>query len=224
MRKYSYWYSILVGMMAFAVLMANVLSTLVAPYQLGPFSLSGGFIIFPLAYVLSDVFSEVYGYSASRKTGIMMAGMNIAMSLVFIGMYAFLGEERGAGIATLAKNNWIIVIASIVAGQIGDWANDAVFAFMRQKNKGWFLTRALASSVVGETLDSLIFVFGGLVIAFGVPFQIALWTVVSQVVCKLLVETIAFPLTVFLKKVSLKVEDADVYQPAHRYTFAGGKE
>lgn len=222
--KYSFQFSLLTGLMVFATLMANILSTLIHPYAFGPFTLSGGFIVFPIVYVLSDVFSEVYGYKASRKIAWVSMSANLLMSLVFLGMYMFLGGERAAGIEQLAKFSWIICIAGLVAGQIGDWVNDIVFTVIRQ-NKYFrigFLGRALLSSVAGETIDSLIFVFGGLVIAFGVSFTPAMVMVGSQILFKLIVETVFFPLTVGLKKVAME-GDEDAYIPSKTFGIFGGK-
>lgn len=219
--KYSFQFSLLTGLMVFATLMANMLSTLVAPYAIGPFTLSGGFIVFPLVYVLSDVFSEVYGYGPSRRIAWVSMAANLLMSLVFAGMYALLGGERAAGIEQLAKFSWVICIAGLVAGQIGDWANDAVFAWIKQSYwiRSNFLIRALASSVVGETIDSVIFVFGGLVVAFHVPLAPALVMVGSQILFKLIVETIFFPLTLGLKKVAKM--GGDDYTTTHSFDIFG---
>lgn len=220
--KYSFQFSLLTGLMVFATLMANVLSTLVQPCSIGAFTLSGGFIVFPLVYVLSDVFSEVYGYGPSRRIAWISMAANLLMSLVFIGMYLLLGGEKAAGIEQLAKSSWIIVIASLMAGQLGDWANDVVFTLIKQNR--WietpFLFRALASSAVGETVDSLVFVFGGLVLAFHAPFKVAMATVVSQIIFKLLVETAFFPLTLYLKKFALKGDD-NAYLPTNKFGIFG---
>lgn len=220
--KYSFQFSLLTGLMVFATLMANILSTLVAPYSVGPFTLSGGFIVFPLVYVLSDVFSEVYGYGPSRRIAWASMAANLLMTFAFIGMYALLGEEKAKGIEQLAKNSWIIVVASIVAGQMGDWANDVVFTWLKQHPMlvpTNFFMRALSSSIIGQTIDSSLFVFGGLVVAFHIPFVPALIMVGSQVLFKLLVETVFFPLTLGLKH--LAKMGRDEYTETHSYGIFG---
>ena len=218
--KYSFQFSLLTGLMVFATLMANILSTLVQPYAVGPFTLSGGFIVFPLVYVLSDVFSEVYGYGPSRRIAWVSMAANLLMSFAFLGMYALLGGEKASGIEQLAKFSWVIVLASLVAGQLGDWANDVVFTLMRQNMRSSFLARALLSSVAGQSIDSIIFVFGGLVVAFGVPFQVALTMVISQVMFKLLVEAAFFPLTVALKRLAIQ-GDEGAYRPTYTFSIFG---
>lgn len=221
--KYSFQFSLLTGLMVFATLMANVLSTLVRPYPIGPFTLSGGFIVFPLVYVLSDVFSEVYGYGPSRRIAWVSMASNLLMSLVFAGMYMLIGGgEHAAGIERLAKFSWIIVTASLVAGQLGDWVNDIVFTLIKQNKyvRTPFIFRALASSAAGQAVDSSLFVFGGLSIAFGIPFKAALVMAGSQVLFKLLVEVVFFPLTVFLKNLALK-GDEDAYVPTKKFGIFG---
>ena len=47
------------------LLISNVGSTKVL--YLGPFTFDGGTLLFPLAYVLGDIITEVYGYARSRR-------------------------------------------------------------------------------------------------------------------------------------------------------------
>lgn len=218
-KGYSFYFTVLAGLMVFASLVANVLSTLVAPYKFGVFQLSGGFIIFPIVFVVSDILSEVYGYKASRRIAIASMGFNLLMSLAFFGMYALLGPERAAGIEQLAKVSWIICIAGLTAGQVGDWVDDIVFQLVREA-KGPFIVRVLLSSLFGQVTDSSIFVFGGLMLAFRLPLNIAILTLVSQVICKLLVEVILFPVTVQLRKIAYKF-DPDVYEKPKSYSILG---
>lgn len=219
--KYSFQFSALVGLMVFATLVANVLSTLVAPYTIGPFQLSGGFIVFPIVFIISDVMSEVYGYKASRKVAWVSMALNLLMALSFFGMYLLLGPERAAGIEQLAKVSWLICIAGLVAGQIGDWVNDIVFQIVRDySSRSPFIVRALLSSFFGQTVDSTIFVFGGLVLAFGLPLKVAIITLGSQVVAKLAVEVILFPVTAKLRMVAWK-NDPMAYSPANSYGIFG---
>lgn len=53
------------------------------------FSIDAGTIIFPLLYILNDVLTEVYGFTASRKTILLALFYNIIFS-VFIYIVALL--------------------------------------------------------------------------------------------------------------------------------------
>ena len=64
MRKFRYLDTLTI---VFVVVL--VISNLVGPKmcQVGPFKLSGAELLFPITYIFGDVFTEVYGYAASRQ-------------------------------------------------------------------------------------------------------------------------------------------------------------
>ena len=214
--KYSLVFSIIVGIAVFATLVANVLSSLVAPFFVGPFMLSGGFFTFPLLYVASDILSKVYGYQASRRVAWIAMGANVLM-ILFIELAWSLLPGAKEPLAPLHITAAVVTVAGLVAGQIGDWGNDVTF---QKLHRGGFYVQALGSSVVGQIIDSSIFVFLGLGIAFKLPLSAMLINAGSQVLFKLLVETVLFPVTNKLAKVAKK-HDADAYVAAERYGIWG---
>lgn len=159
--------------------------------------MTGAVIVFPITYILSDLFSEVYGYEWSRKTCYMAFAMNMLMVVFFeIAIHTpspsyWTNQEA---FQTVLGSTPRVLLASMLAFLFGDWANDKVFAKMKEKHlnemKG-FGARAILSSLIGEMCDSLIFI----PIAF---------MGITQVSLKTLYEIIILPLTTyFTRKASI---------------------
>ena len=188
-------------------LISNILAG--KQFQL-PFNITmtGAVIVFPITYILSDLFSEVYGYEWSRKTCYMAFAMNMLMVVFFeIAIHTpspsyWTNQEA---FQTVLGSTPRVLLASMLAFLFGDWANDKVFAKMKEKHlnemKG-FGARAILSSLIGEMCDSLIFI----PIAFmgTMPFETLVVMGITQVSLKTLYEIIILPLTTyFTRKASI---------------------
>jgi uncharacterized integral membrane protein (TIGR00697 family) len=206
------------------LLISNVLATKqteVAPWLHS----NGGMVTFPITYILSDVFSEVYGYKASRRITWMAFSISVYMVLAsqaaILLPYPIWWEGQGA-FAEVLGNTPRIVIASLFAFQLGDWGNDVIFQKLRRdcKEKG-FGFRAILSSVAGTAIDSAIF----FVIAFigQMPVTALPTTVLMGVVSKILYEIALLPATVFIIKKLQNHEGSNVYRPAKSLGIFGGR-
>lgn len=166
--------------------------------------------IFPIIYILSDVFSEVYGYRWSRMTCYLAFCMNLFMVIVFaLVIVAPFPEYFGnqSAFEIVLGNTPKILLASSLGFIAGDFVNDRVFRAMKRKHPDShekFGFRAIVSSLFGEVTDSLIF----MPIAFiGVlPMEAIIQMFVVQVSFKVLYEIIALPLN---KCVVRKVSDIE---------------
>lgn len=189
-----------------ALLISNVIT---AKQVLFPFgiTMTGAIFIFPITYILSDVFSEIYGYRWSRITCYLAFAMNLVMVFFFAIAInspapSYWGNQEA--FQTVLGNSPRILLASLAAFVIGDLINDRVFRRMKQKypdsHKG-FGTRAIVSSFCGNIVDSLIF----LPIAFlgQMPLQALIIMTITQVFLKTGYELIILPVTKYVvKKVS----------------------
>lgn len=191
------------------LIVSNIIS---AKQMLLPFDITmpAAVIVFPITYILSDVFSEVYGYKWSRITCYMGFAANLFAVIVF-----------SLAIATPAPSYWMnqeafevvlgntprMLCASLLGFVIGDFINDRVFKRFKEKHpndhKG-FGFRAILSSFCGELCDSLIF----LPIAF--LGQMPIKTLATMMVCQVLIKTsyevIILPVTHWIVKVVSKCE------------------
>ena len=176
-------------------------------------SLTGGLIVFPVSYIINDCVCEVWGYRKAR----LLIWTGFAMNFFFVTMGALCDWIPGApywhneagfhAIFGLAPR---IAVASFVAFLAGSFANAYVMSKMKIHDQGrHFSSRAVWSTVVGESCDSLLFfplALGGIVPTEELP-KLMIW----QVVLKTLYEVIALPVTIRVVKFMKKHEGEDVY-------------
>ena len=192
-----------------AMLISNVITSKQIQLPFG-ITMTGAIVIFPITYILSDVFSEVYGYKWSRVTCYFAFSMNLLMVLVFsfvIKTPAPSYWTNQEAFATVLGSTPRVMGASLLAYVIGDFVNDRVFRKMKAKHSdelkgfGW---RAIVSSFFGELCDSLVF----LPIAF--LGQMPLKTLATMTVCQVLIKTgyeiVILPLTTLVAKKANKYE------------------
>lgn len=175
------------------------------------FGMTCAVIVFPVTYILSDLFSEVYGYKWSRFT----CYLAFTINLLAVGVF-YLASCLPAVIPAQAEafksvllGTFACTMASFIAFVVGDFVNDKIFAKMKKNHEGLknhkgFAFRAILSSFAGELVDSCIYlplaflVFNPIMGVVDVLIMIAL-----QVTIKTTYEALILPLTTFLtKKVS----------------------
>lgn len=167
-------------------------------------------ITFPITYILSDVFSEVYGYRWSRITATWAFIGTILCSLFFAGMIALPGNsawDKQEQLVNILGNTPQIAFASVIAFWFGDLANDKVFQIMKKHSnseKG-FCLRAIASSLAGKYVDGAIFTFVGL--SF-LPLETKIIMVLNCPFVQVCLETLLLPVTTFVMKKVKKAEES----------------
>ena len=186
-----------------AMLISNVITAkqVLLP---GGITMTGAVFIFPLTYILSDVFSEVYGYRWSRITCYFAFAMNLFMVIVFSLVIATPAPDywmNQEAFATVLGSTPRVMGASLLAYVIGDFVNDRIFRKMKTKHAheikgfGW---RATISSFFGELCDSLVF----LPLAFlgQMPIATLATMTAAQVFIKTGYEIVILPLTTYVVK------------------------
>jgi uncharacterized integral membrane protein (TIGR00697 family) len=176
----------------------------------------GGTLLFPLSYVFGDILTEVYGFRASRRviwTG--FAALALA-SLIFFCLRALPGEafwEASAGSAAYdailgGMSTGGIALASLAAYWLGEFSNSMVLSRMKVLMKGKYLwVRTIGSTLVGELLDSLVFVaVASLTGVFGWESFVSL--AFTNYLFKCLIEALMTPLT-YLAVIKLKKAEAE---------------
>lgn len=203
LKKISFLQICLTLLFVVSMVVSNVIT---AKQVLLPFgiTMTGAVFIFPITYILSDIFSEIYGYTWSRITCYFAFLSNLFMVIVFSIIIEtpspayWLNQEA---FEIVLGHTPRILFASLLAFIVGDFINDNVFKKMKEKHinshKG-FGMRAIISSFCGEFVDSLIF----LPIAFfgQMPIETLLIMMVVQVSIKTGYEIIILPFTNFLVK------------------------
>ena len=196
-----------------SLLISNVIT---AKQVLLPFgiTMTGAVFIFPVTYILSDLFSEVYGYRWSRITCYLAFAMNLLMVLLFSLVIVTPAPDywtNQEAFQTVLGSTPRVLAASLLAFILGDMVNDKVFRRMKEKHPnelkgfGW---RAILSSLVGELVDSLIF----LPLAFLGQMPIATLAVMTicQVGIKTGYEVVILPITRLVVKLVSKYENKEL--------------
>ena len=211
---------------------ANLLETKVFKLW-GPISLTCGFIVFPISYILNDVIAEVWGFRKARL--IIWIGFAMNFFVMALGGIACALPPIAPGADEAFKQVFSfapqIVVASLIAFIVGSFLNALVMSKMKMadRHKGHFdyhfSMRAILSTVVGESADSLIFfplafylfplIFQG---EPNLTFDIMLGLMVTQVVAKTLYEIIVLPITIRVVKFVKRIEDTDVYDEEISYS------
>jgi len=189
----------------------------------GGIVMTGAVFIFPITYILSDVFSEIYGYRWSRLTCYMGFAANLFMVIVFSLVIITPAPDfwtHQEAFQTVLGNTPRIWVASMIAFIIGDLVNDKVFRRMKQKypttHKG-FGWRAIISIFAGEVIDSAIFLplaFIGLM-----PVSNLITMMIAQVVIKTGYEVVILPVTYRVVKFISKLENSVQAVPKTVYNY-----
>lgn len=193
------------------LLISNVASTKIV--ELAHFTIDGGTILFPLSYIFSDILTEVYGYSRSRKViwlGFLSAFlMSLTFSIVGALPPASDWKYQDAYERILGSTPRIFV-ASLVAYLAGEFCNSFILAKLKIITQGrWLWTRTIGSTIVGQILDTTLFI----AIAFTgvVPNNVLLMLIVSNYLFKCGIEIAFTPLTYWITGWLKRQEQEDYY-------------
>jgi uncharacterized integral membrane protein (TIGR00697 family) len=190
------------------------------------FAFDAGTILFPVSYIFGDVLTEVYGFKRSRRviwTGFAMLALS-ALILWLVGIMP--GEATWQGYAGQQAYDAIlggmstggIVAASLLAYLVGEFSNSTVLARMKVATEGRYLwMRTIGSTLVGEGVDSIIFVL--VATLFGVfPWDLFSTLVVTNYVFKVAIEVIMTPATYRIVSWLKRAEHEDYYDTQTRFT------
>lgn len=205
MKKISTLQTILTIVFVTSLLVSNIITA--RQIEIFGLALTGGILVFPITYILSDIFSEVYGYKWSRLTCYVGFVMNLLTSIIFLIVINSPYPEyftSAEAYQIVLGNTPRILFASLLALLVGDFINDRVFKKLKAKHKHdhkGFGLRAIFSSFCGQLGDSLIFY----PIAFlgTMPLMVIVEMGLFEITVKIVYEIIILPLTkIIVKKVS----------------------
>lgn len=203
---------------------ANLFETKVV--QAGPLSVTAGLLVFPISYIINDCIAEVWGFRKARLIiwmGFIMNFMVVVLGKVAVALPAapfWDGEAHFDFVFGLAPR---IAAASLTAFLVGSFTNAYVLSRMKLMTQGRnFSTRAILSTVLGETADSAIFfplAFGGLI-----PVRELILMMLVQIVLKTLYEIIVLPITIRVVRYVKRIDNTDVYDEHISYNILKLKE
>jgi uncharacterized integral membrane protein (TIGR00697 family) len=190
---------------------SNVIAVKVV--QLGPATVTGAIVLFPLAYLFGDVLTEVWGYAVTRMV-IWTGFFANAVAVIFIAIAVALPpasayQDQGAFSSVLGQTPRLVA-ASFVAYLCGEFLNSFVLAKMKLFTSGRFLwSRTIGSTVIGQGVDSIIFI--SLAFAGTLPASVVLTIIRDLWIIKILYEILATPLTYAIVTLCKRVEGIDTY-------------
>lgn len=206
--KYSWRFVLVAGFFVTALVVSNIIA--VKLVEMSGRVFPAGLVIFPLSYLLGDVLTEVYGIRAARR----VIWLGFACNLLALGAIQAaihlpaLDPEFQEQFEAVLGTTWRLFLASLAAYIVGELANAYVLAYMKGATRGrWLWTRTIGSTIVGEGLDSLIFI----TIAFAGTGAGLANPIVTTWLIKVGWETLATPVTYWVVGYLKRTEGVDVY-------------
>jgi hypothetical protein len=199
--------------LAFVVVL--MISNLVGPKicQIGWLRPSAAEFLFPLTYICGDIFTEVYGYGASRRAiwlGFFAMGLLAAMGQMAVALPPapeWHGQDAYATVFGLVPR---FAVASLVAYWAGEFTNSYTLAKLKLLTGGrWLWTRTVGSTVTGQAVDTVVVI----VVAFAGTQSTSMIVrmVVSSYLIKVAVEVVATPLTYLIVGRLKRAEGVDAF-------------
>src|SRR5579864_9208609 len=215
-RQFRY-YDLLVHIFVVLLLISNLVGQKIS--AIGPFRVSGAQVLFPITYIFGDVFTEVYGYAASRRAiwiGFFASALLSLMGLFTVWLPPAPEWHGQQAFRTVFEFVPRMVAASLIAYWCGEFANSFVLAKMKLWTEGRYLwTRTVGSTVVGQAVDTAVVMF----LAFGGSLNRSL--IISLVfwsyLFKVLYEGIATPLTYAIVNFLKRHEGVDTFDRATNF-------
>lgn len=153
------YYAVILAVFCCVLLISNIAATKIIGF--GPIVTDGGAFLFPIAYILGDVLSEVYGFRAARKAVITGFAMQILASAVFFLVQispAGPGYENQEAFEAVIGFYPRIVLASLAGYVVGQLLNSFILVRIKRamgEKRLW--VQLLTSTGVGEAADTVIF-------------------------------------------------------------------
>lgn len=186
---------------------------------IGGFAVSGAILLFPITYIFGDVFTEVYGFAASRRAiwlGFFGTGLLYLMGAITIALPPAPGWHNQQAFATVFGFIPRILAASLIAFWAGEFANSYTMAKLKLLTDGRMLwTRTIGSTVVGQAVDTTVVIlltFGGTV-----PLAVLGNMIATGYLLKVGYEIVATPITYLVIDWLKQAEGADVFDRHERF-------
>ncbi len=214
------WYPIILAVFVTTLIISNIIA--VKLVSILGFTLPAAVILFPIAYIFGDVLTEVYGYSRARHAIWIGFGCNLlAVIAIWIGGILpadpywnagfYIGpDEASQAYQAILGYSLRLLVASFTAYLVGEFLNAIVLAKLKVVTEGrWLWTRTIASTLVGQGADSIIFIS----IAFlgTIPGYVLRATILHQWLFKCAYETLATPLTYVIVNTLKRAEGVDYF-------------
>lgn len=206
-EKYSIYFIIVSILSVVTLLISNVTSSKL--FEISNIVLPVSILLFPITYIIGDVISEVYGYKKAKFIIILGFLCNLLMVAFFeiaiiLPPAAFWQNQEAYSI--ILGTTPRMFIASLSAFLLGSLSNAYAMALIKKITKGKFLwVRTIGSTIIGELLDTLVFVFIGFYETADINSIFNM--ILCQYIWKLTYEVIITPITYLIINKFNKLEN-----------------
>jgi len=223
----TYRFIIITALFITCLITANIIGAKVV--SIGPFILPAAVALFPLSYIFGDILTEVYGYKQARR----VIWLGFICNLIFV-FFAWIGQilpaaelwENQEAYESILGYTPRLLIASFAAYLVGEFVNSFVLARLKVATKGrWLWLRTISSTILGQGLDTTIFILGAYL---GAPFFTPVM-ILHHWIAKVVFEVVATPLTYKTVNYLKRKESIDTYDYKTNFNpfllqETGGKE
>jgi len=215
--KVSVWFVAVTALFITSLLTANIIA--VKLVTIWGFILPAGVVIFPISYIFGDILTEVYGYKLTRSV-IWLGFFCNLLAVIAISLAIWLPPAEfwpdQVAFETILGYTPRLLAASFVAYLIGEFVNSYILARLKVKTKGrWLWARTISSTIVGQGLDSVVFILIAFVGVF--PMAGLANAIITQWLFKSGYEILATPLTYGIVNTLKRIEGVDTYD--HQTNF-----
>ena len=191
-------YDIFAILFVTTLLVSNIVSVKIV--SVGWLTFDAGTVLFPLAYIVGDIITEVYGYRRTRRLIYSGVAALMLMTLTFWVVQLLPADSSWTGQAAFESTLgvvWRLAIGSVTALFVGEIMNAYVMGRMKVASRGRGLWRRMvSSSLAGNALDTVI--FSTIAFAGTMPTTSFWQLIVTVFLIKMTVEIMVSPLMMHL--------------------------
>lgn len=214
---YSKIFIILCSVNITCLLISNIIT--IKTINIFGFIITAADILFPITYILNDVFTEVYGFNKSKFVIWISFFCNLLMVIVFkITILLPIDKtfEIQDELINVLGSTPRILFASFIAFLAGNFSNSIVLSKIKVKTKGKYLAlRTIGSTLIGEAIDTLLFI--PIVFIGELDIKIIMILIINIYILKVAFEAILTPITYKVINFIKKKEEIDTFDNELKY-------
>lgn len=218
-EKYSKIFIILCSLNITCLLISNIIT--IKTINIFGFIFTAADILFPITYILNDVFTEVYGFNKSKFVIWISFFCNLLMVIVFkITILLPIDKtfEIQDQLVNVLGSTPRILIASFIAFLAGNFSNSIVLSKIKVKTKGKYLAlRTIGSTLIGEAIDTLLFI--PIVFLGELDVKTIMILIINIYFLKVSFEAILTPITYKVINFIKKREEIDTFDNQLKYNI-----
>ena len=196
-------YAYLAGIFFACMITSNILAT--RTMEISFIALPCSILTFPILFIVNDILSEIYGYKLTKD--VIYLGFIINLVVVVLYQVAMIfpsSSPNAPAFAALLSTTPRLFVAGLISYMASNLLNSKILVKLKEKYHNLLFVRVVGSTVIGVTVDSVIFIF---ISFYGVlPNELVVTMICCQIVFKVLYELIFYPV---IRKVIFKIRTLD---------------